>query len=175
MFFYSDRHLGNTPHGTPHGGASTYSRNSLGGDSSMPVASVESPATPAPSPHPNSAHSQPTSVPPAEQVSESDDPKTNVQTTCFTNTMSTFVHFTAAQYESSCANFRFQSPTAADAYRPPAGQEYTGANANGPARQQEHYGLALCSSDAKRGAALVYGSCGRRRASWWAGPWYGSR
>ncbi|XP_016984496.2 mediator of RNA polymerase II transcription subunit 13 isoform X1 [Drosophila rhopaloa] len=62
------RHLANTPHGTPHGGASTYSRNSLGGDSSMPVASVESPATPAPSPHPNSAHSQPTSVPPAEQL-----------------------------------------------------------------------------------------------------------
>ncbi|XP_037721998.1 mediator of RNA polymerase II transcription subunit 13 isoform X3 [Drosophila subpulchrella] len=62
------KHLGNTPHGTPHGGASTYSRNSLGGDSSMPVASVESPATPAPSPHPNSAHSQPTSVPPAEQL-----------------------------------------------------------------------------------------------------------
>ncbi|KAH8245996.1 hypothetical protein KR026_006690 [Drosophila bipectinata] len=62
------RHLGNTPHGTPHGGASTYSRNSLGGDSSMPVASVESPATPAPSPHPNSAHSQPTSVPPPEQM-----------------------------------------------------------------------------------------------------------
>ncbi|KPU78214.1 uncharacterized protein Dana_GF10192, isoform B [Drosophila ananassae] len=62
------KHLGNTPHGTPHGGASTYSRNSLGGDSSMPVASVESPATPAPSPHPNSAHSQPTSVPPPEQM-----------------------------------------------------------------------------------------------------------
>ncbi|EDW79310.2 uncharacterized protein Dwil_GK13446 [Drosophila willistoni] len=60
---------GTTPHGTAHGGASQYLRNSLGGDSSMPaVASVESPATPAPSPHPNSAHSQPTSVPPAEQL-----------------------------------------------------------------------------------------------------------
>ncbi|XP_034659492.1 mediator of RNA polymerase II transcription subunit 13 isoform X2 [Drosophila subobscura] len=62
------KHLCSTPHGTPHGGASTYSRNSLGGDSSLPVASVGSPATPAPSPHPNSAHSQPTSVPPAEQL-----------------------------------------------------------------------------------------------------------
>jgi len=59
----------------------------------MPVASVESPATPAPSPHPNSAHSQPTSVPPAEQVSESDDPKCKYPgfyPAYFTNTWFTF-------------------------------------------------------------------------------------
>lgn len=56
-----------TPHGTPHGGNSTHSRNSMG--ESMPVPSVGSPATPAASPHPNSTMSQPTSVAAADQVS----------------------------------------------------------------------------------------------------------
>ncbi|XP_050333363.1 mediator of RNA polymerase II transcription subunit 13 [Bactrocera neohumeralis] len=55
-----------TPHDTPHGGASTYSRNSVG--DLMPVPSVGSPGTPAQSPHPNSTLSQPTSVPPADQL-----------------------------------------------------------------------------------------------------------
>lgn len=61
---------GQTPgHGTPHqsGGISSYSRNSL--IDCMPIPSVGSPGTPAASPHPNSALSQPTSVPPADQVS----------------------------------------------------------------------------------------------------------
>uniref|UniRef100_A0A0A1X3M8 Mediator of RNA polymerase II transcription subunit 13 n=2 Tax=Zeugodacus cucurbitae TaxID=28588 RepID=A0A0A1X3M8_ZEUCU len=56
-----------TPHDTPHGGASTYSRNSVG--DLLPVPSVGSPGTPAQSPHPNSTLSQPTSVPPADQLS----------------------------------------------------------------------------------------------------------
>uniref|UniRef100_A0A1A9W5S5 Mediator of RNA polymerase II transcription subunit 13 n=1 Tax=Glossina brevipalpis TaxID=37001 RepID=A0A1A9W5S5_9MUSC len=57
-------------HGTPlqgaNGGASSYSRNSV--MDTMPVPSVGSPGTPAPSPHPNSTLSQPTSVPPADQL-----------------------------------------------------------------------------------------------------------
>ncbi|XP_023293764.2 mediator of RNA polymerase II transcription subunit 13 isoform X3 [Lucilia cuprina] len=59
---------GQTPgHGTPlQGGISSYSRNSL--IDCMPIPSVGSPGTPAASPHPNSALSQPTSVPPADQL-----------------------------------------------------------------------------------------------------------
>lgn len=66
----SSSQTGQTPgHGTPHqsGGISSYSRNSL--IDCMPIPSVGSPGTPAASPHPNSALSQPTSVPPADQVS----------------------------------------------------------------------------------------------------------
>ncbi|XP_013106769.2 mediator of RNA polymerase II transcription subunit 13 [Stomoxys calcitrans] len=59
---------GQTPgNGTPlQGGVSSYSRNSM--MDCMPIPSVGSPGTPAPSPHPNSALSQPTSVPPADQM-----------------------------------------------------------------------------------------------------------
>ncbi|XP_075162156.1 mediator complex subunit skuld [Haematobia irritans] len=59
---------GQTPgNGTPlQGGVSSYSRNSV--MDCMPLPSVGSPGTPAPSPHPNSALSQPTSVPPADQL-----------------------------------------------------------------------------------------------------------
>lgn len=60
---------GQTPgHGTPLQGSviSGFSRNSL---IDNPMPSVGSPGTPAPSPHPNTSISQPTSVTPADQVS----------------------------------------------------------------------------------------------------------
>ncbi|XP_061401806.1 mediator of RNA polymerase II transcription subunit 13 [Musca vetustissima] len=59
---------GQTPgSATPlQGGISSYSRNSI--MDCMQIPSVGSPGTPAPSPHPNSALSQPTSVPPADQL-----------------------------------------------------------------------------------------------------------
>ncbi|XP_037905522.1 mediator of RNA polymerase II transcription subunit 13 isoform X2 [Hermetia illucens] len=68
--------------GTPQGGgASTYSRNPHSIGDSMAVPSVGSPSSAGPSPHPNSTLSQPTSVPPTDQLlAASPRPPTSVPT-----------------------------------------------------------------------------------------------
>lgn len=55
---------------TPQGGSLSYSRNPNSIPESLPaIPSVGSPGSAGPSPHPNSSLSQPTSVPPPDQVS----------------------------------------------------------------------------------------------------------
>lgn len=55
---------------TPQGGSLSYSRNPNSIPESLPaIPSVGSPGSAGPSPHPHSASSQPTSVPPSDQVS----------------------------------------------------------------------------------------------------------
>lgn len=56
---------------TPQGGSLSYSRNPNSIPESLPaIPSVGSPGSAGPSPHPNSSLSQPTSVPPPDQVSK---------------------------------------------------------------------------------------------------------
>lgn len=69
IFCYSEKNR-STGGSTPQGGSLSYSRNPNSIPESLPaIPSVGSPGSAGPSPHPNSSLSQPTSVPPPDQVS----------------------------------------------------------------------------------------------------------
>lgn len=67
-FFFFIRSNNGGGGSTPHGGPPSYNRNPQSISESLPVPSVGSPASVGQSPMPNSTLSQPTSVPPSDQV-----------------------------------------------------------------------------------------------------------